>query len=107
MWTLRSVPAFRPTEHIEIDHSMRPDWCMSPVPKLFWKGYKGTPPPSEYFYQGLYDYPIFEGEIYQSNYLWKSGAFTYKGASNKNTEYSGADYLYLYWLSQYAGLDWN
>lgn len=107
MWTLRSVPAIRPTDHIEIDHSMRPDWCLSPVPKLFWKGYKGTPPPSEYFYQGLYDYPIFEGEIYQSNYLWKSGAFTYKNTSNKNMEYSGADYLYLYWLSKYAGLDWN
>lgn len=107
MWTLRSVPAIRPTEAIEIDHSMRPDWCLSPVPKLFWKGYKGTPPPSEYFYQGLYDYPIFEGEIYQSNYLWKSGAFSYKGTSSKNVEYSGADYLYLYWLSQYAQLDWN
>lgn len=106
-WTLRSVPAVRPIEHIEIDHSLKPDWCISPVPKLFWKGYKGTPPPSSYFYQGLYDYPIFEGEIYQSNYLWKSGAFGYKGTSQKNIEYSGADYLYLYWLSQYAQLNWD
>jgi len=45
MWTLRSIPAIRPTEYIEIDHSMKPDWCLSPVPKLFWKGYRGIPPP--------------------------------------------------------------
>lgn len=107
MWVLRSVPMPRPLLDVQIDHSMKPEWCLSPVPRLFWKGFKTPPPPPSYFYQGLYDYPIFEMAGYASTYLWKDGAFTYKGTSSTEREHSGADYLYLYWLSRYAGLNWN
>lgn len=107
MWTLRSVPASRKPLDMEFDHSMKADWCLSPIPRLFWKGFKSPPPPPSYFYQGLYEYPLFEAAAYGSTYLWKDGAFKYKGSSDANIEHSGADYLYLYWMSRYAGLDWN
>ncbi|MCM2350863.1 MAG: hypothetical protein NDI69_12645 [Bacteriovoracaceae bacterium] len=106
-WVLRSVPVSRPLLDVEIDHSMKPEWCLSPVPKLFWKGFASPPPPPSYFYQGLYDYPLFELKSYFSTYMWKDGAFSFKGSASKNMEHSGADFLYLYWLSQYAGLDWK
>lgn len=106
-WVLRSVPYSRVPQDLDIDHSMRPDWCLSPIPRLFWKGFKSPPPPPAYFYQGLYEYPIFESGAFESAYLWKDTAFRIKKFVTPNKEHSGADYLYLYWMSRYAGLDWN
>lgn len=106
-WALRGIPYSRLPLDLDFDHSMKSDWCLSPIPRLFWKGFKSPPPPPSYFYQGLYDYPIFEAAAYGTTYVWKDGAFKYKGSSNSSTEHSGADFLYLYWMSRYAGLDWH
>ncbi|MGE3608404.1 MAG: hypothetical protein AB7I27_02360 [Bacteriovoracaceae bacterium] len=107
LWNLRAIPIPRPTQDIEIDHSLDPDWCLSPMPQLFWKAYMPTPPPAKYFFQGILDYPIFEQLAYTSNYFWKDSPFDFQAAVAPGIESSGADYLYLYWMMKYSGLDWN
>jgi len=104
-WGLREVPYPRPTfMDVEIDHSMRPEWCLSPIPRLFWKAAKTPPPPVSYFYQGLYNYPLYEQEAFSSNFIWKDGAFSYQATHPQGLEVSGVDYLYAYWMARYAGL---
>ncbi|MBS1971602.1 MAG: hypothetical protein JSU04_14925 [Bdellovibrionales bacterium] len=104
-WGLREIPYPRPTFlDVEVDHSLNPEWCLSPIPRLFWKAAKTPPPPVDYFYQGLYNYPIFEQEAFDSNFVWKSGAFAYQTSHPAGLEYSGVDYLYAYWVARYAGL---
>lgn len=102
-WGLREIPYPRPNLDVTIDHSLRPDWCMSPIPRLFWKSLKKPEPPVSYFYQGLYNYPVFELQAFTSNFVWKDGAFLYQGSHSKGVENSGVDYLYAYWLARYVG----
>lgn len=106
-WGLREVPMPRPRVDADIDHSLNPNWCISPIPNTFWKAFQSPPPPVSYFYQGLYDYPVFEMTSYTSDFLWKDGAFNYKGSASATTESSGADFLFAYWMMRYAGLHWD
>ncbi|MNL53501.1 hypothetical protein D3C87_1767530 [compost metagenome] len=77
---------------------------MSPVPKEFWEPLKNPPPPTSYFYQGLYSYPVFEFQAFSSNFIWKDSAFTYETANLKDMEKSGVDYLFAYWMARYGGV---
>ncbi|UOF00323.1 hypothetical protein [Bdellovibrio reynosensis] len=104
VWGLREIPYPRPNLDVNIDHSLRPDWCMSPIPRLFWKSLKKPEPPVSYFYQGLYQYPTFELNAFTSNFLWKEQGFAYQGGHAKGVEYSGVDYLYAYWMARYSGM---
>lgn len=102
-WSLREIPFPRPNVEVSIDHSLKPDWCLSPTPRLFWKAANKPEPPVDYFYQGLYSYPVFEMNAFDSNFVWKDSAFIYKSNHTKGIELSGVDYLYAYWLARYSG----
>ncbi|WII73884.1 hypothetical protein QJS83_08335 [Bdellovibrio sp. 22V] len=104
VWGLREIPYPRPNLDVSIDHSLRPDWCMSPIPRLFWKSVKKPEPPIYYFYQGLYSYPVFELTAFSSGFLWKDQAFGFSEGHAKGVENAGVDYLYAYWLAKYAGI---
>ncbi|WP_413559277.1 hypothetical protein [Bdellovibrio sp. HCB209] len=103
-WGLREIPYPRPNLDVSIDHSLRPDWCISPIPRLFWKALKKPEPPNEYFYQGLYNYPVFEHQAFTSNFVWKDTAFGFKDSHSRGSENAGVDYLYAYWLARYVGV---
>ncbi|KYG60751.1 hypothetical protein AZI85_12230 [Bdellovibrio bacteriovorus] len=104
IWGLREIPYPRPNLDVNIDHSLRPEWCMSPIPRLFWKSLKKPEPPVSYFYQGLYSYPVFELSAFSSGFLWKDSAFAYTESHNRGVEQAGVDYLYAYWLARYSGV---
>lgn len=104
LWGLREIPYPRPAFDVDTDHSLKPEWCMSPIPRIFWKAFKNPMPPMTYFYQGLYNYPAYEQDAYDNNFLWKTAAFMYKDGHDKNVEYSGVDFLYAYWVARYAGI---
>ncbi|MBV2168601.1 MAG: hypothetical protein KUL82_07830 [Bdellovibrio sp.] len=104
VWGLREIPYPRPNLTVSIDHSLKPEWCISPIPRLFWKAVKKPEPPIDFFYQGLYNYPLFEYQAFASNFVWKDSAFLYQTSHNKGDENSGVDYLYAYWLARYVGV---
>ena len=101
---LRQVPYPRPNLDLAVDHSLSPDWSVSPVPRMFWKAFKRPMASIDFFYQGLYDYPFFEQSALNSNFLWKDAAFMYKLDRGRGVEYGSVDYLYSYWMARYAGL---
>lgn len=104
-WGMKEIPYPRPTFlDVDVDHSLNPEWCMSPIPRLFWKAANTPVPPVSYFYQGLYNYPIYELEAFDSTFIWKGGAFTYKTSHAAGVESAGMDYLYAYWVARYAEL---
>ncbi|NUN05102.1 MAG: hypothetical protein HUU57_05000 [Bdellovibrio sp.] len=105
VWALREIPYPRPNLDVEIDHSLKPDWVMSPTPRLFWKAAKKPEPQIDYFYQGLQSYPIFELHAFSSNMIWRDQAFAYKVKTTKGLQNPGVDYLYAYWLSRYVDLN--
>lgn len=102
-WGLRDIPFPRPNVDMTIDHSLKPEWCLSPTPRLFWKAANKPEPPVEYFYQGLYSYPVYEMNAFDSNFIWKDSAFIFKSNHVKGIELTGVDYLYAYWLARYSG----
>ncbi|MNL29712.1 hypothetical protein D3C87_1514050 [compost metagenome] len=102
-WGLRDIPFPRPNVEMSIDHSLKPDWCLSPTPRLFWKAANKPEPAIDYFYQGLYSYPVFEMNAFDSGFVWKDSAFVYKSNHVKGLELTGVDYLYAYWLARYSG----
>ncbi len=102
-WGLRDIPYPRPNLDVAIDRSLDPSWCVSPIPKLFWKVFKKWEPPEGYFYQGMYSYPVFEMDAFGSNMVWKDSAFRFKISHTKGEELAGVDYLYAYWLARYSG----
>ncbi|HEY1078735.1 MAG TPA: hypothetical protein VGE46_01510, partial [Bdellovibrio sp.] len=105
VWALREIPYPRPNLDVEIDHSLKPDWVLSPTPRLFWKAAKKPQPPIEYFYQGLQSFPIFEHHAFYSNMIWRDQAFAFQAKTTKGLQNPGVDYLYAYWLAKYADLN--
>lgn len=103
-WALREIPFPRPRFDVSIDYSKRPEWSMSPIPRVFWKSFKDPQPPIKSFYQGLYSYPLFELQAFSSSFLWKDSAFNFELASAQGYEQPGVDYLYTYWMGRMAGL---
>ncbi len=103
LWSLRDIPYPRSPYSASYDYRLRPDWCLSAWPDMPWKRLTGNPPPWEYHYQGAYDYPIFESFAFGSTYIWKDGAFSYRGSTSP-VEMPSADYLYMYWMARYAGM---
>lgn len=102
LWGLREFPYPRPAFDVEIDFSKRPDWCLSPQPTNMENANEPNPP--EHFYQGLYDYPIFQKLAWSNDYIWKSNAYKYKTQASKNIQYNSADYLYAYWMARWSHL---
>ncbi|WP_413583096.1 hypothetical protein [Bdellovibrio sp. HCB288] len=103
-WGIREIPYPRPNLDVTINHSLNPEWCISPIPRLFWKALKIPEPPNEYFYQGLYNYPVFEYQAFTSNFVWKDTAFGFKDSASRGSENAGVDYLFAYWLARYVGV---
>ncbi len=102
IWGLREFPYPRLEFDVEIDYSKRPDWCLSSQPQSL-ENSKG-PHSMDYFYQGLYEYPIFQKISWGNDYVWKSEAYSYKTGASKNIEHSSADYLFAYWMARWSHL---
>jgi hypothetical protein len=88
-WTLRS--ARYPKTPIVVDHSLNPNFSISPFPNLPWKlDWTTTDRRGSLTWLPLFEVP---GDVYQ----WKDGR-TFAGGAV--TESSSVDYLHLYWFSR-------
>lgn len=102
VWALREIPVQRSFHAITYDFSWRPDWSISAWPKMPWK-YLRDEKEMTFFYQGAYNFPIFECEALQSDNYW-TGAFSFKGGNRKQIREGRVDYLYVYWMARFAKL---
>lgn len=106
-WTLREFPYPRPQMDISYDHSISTEWCVNPLPGMFWKAANKQAPKPEFMFESLYSYPAFESGGIGSNFLWKGLYFDYQGGSSRGNTNNAIDYLYVYWMARYAGLSLN
>jgi hypothetical protein len=97
-WRLREIPA--PQTQMNVDHSIRSDFVMSPFPISPWKGDWAQPGTDRT--QSLRAYPLFESMTY-TVYDWKEPPFMYK-VNSTGLNYPGADCLIAYWLGRYLGV---
>ncbi len=104
VWSLREIPINRSGYDLSFDYSLKPDWSISWWPKLPWKSVKDRKTVDIHI-QGAYAYPLFESFGMYTNFIWKDQAFNYKGQSSKSIKAPGSDYLYMYWMMKYGGLD--
>lgn len=104
IWALREIPYPRPALDVTIDYSLKPEWCLSPTPRSFWITQAQHAQAADLFFQGLFSYPAFELSAFSSSFLWQESAFQFQARNQKGIENSGVDYLYAYWLAQYAGV---
>lgn len=104
IWGLREIPYPRPRYEVEWDHSIKPEWCISPFPRLPWKFLADDPPPPSFGYQGVMAYPVFESHAFSSNYIWKDTAFPFRQSAAATEEYGGVDYIHWYWLARKIGM---
>lgn len=102
VWLLREVPLIRVPHSLHYDFSMRPDWSLSGWPRLPWKYWNKETEVSR-FYQGAYDFPIFEGKATETDNYWIS-AFGFRGGASAQSRYGRVDYLHMYWMGRLGGL---
>ncbi|MCB1154780.1 divergent polysaccharide deacetylase family protein, partial [bacterium] len=96
IWTMREVPF--PKEQFYIDPRVDPDYCVSPLPSLFWKldwmdGGR---------HQGLYAKPIFQRGA-ATAYYWKDNPLAVDQTPGSIKDPS-ADYTHAYWMGRYFGI---
>lgn len=106
-WALREFPYPRPAMDIKYDHSISTEWCLSPLPGMFWKAANKKLAPTEWFFESLYSYPAFESAGISSNFMWKDLYFGYQGSVSRGGTNNAIDYLYVYWMAKSAGLNLN
>lgn len=102
VWLLREVPALRYAHSISYDFTLRPDWSLSFWPLLPWK-YWGENTSISRYYQGAYEFPIFENKATESENYWKA-AFEFRGGGSANNRHGRIDYLNVYWMGRLSGL---
>lgn len=105
VWALREMPYPRPNLDVEIDYSLRPDWTLSPIPARFWEQPDKTALQEGHYFKGLISYPYYEIQAFNGTFRWGESPFEFKSEHNKELEHLGVDYLYVYWLARYIGLD--
>ncbi len=104
IWGLREFPIEKPGFDGEVDHSLNPNWVISPFPRLFWKYFVKKDLPASFGYQGIQSMPLFQMAVFDDNYIWKSASFRFRTKVNKNVTYAGVDYLHAYWLARWSGI---
>jgi len=106
-WTLREYPYPRARMDISYDHSFGPEYCVNPLPGMFWKAANKKHGPTEWFFKSLYSYPAFESGGLSGNFMWKDLYFTASGATSRGQTNNAVDYLYVYWMARSSGLTLN
>ncbi len=98
IWVLREFPA--PKAFHQIDWTLNPDFCLSPVPNLPWK-FDWTEGGQWHRSFSLSTYSLIER--IPSNIQWKQKPGEFTGGVT-TMEYSGVDYLHAYWFGRYHGV---
>lgn len=96
IWVMREI--LMPKLEHNIDHRIKPSWCMSPYPSLFW--YMDWKLPG-HRRQGIYAYPNFERP--STDTLWTSNYLTCWGSESSREPHS-VDFLHAYWMLRYYNI---
>lgn len=102
VWGLREFPVPDYKHSVSFNFMLKPDWCMSAWLHLPWKSLV-EPKPLAFYYQGVYNYPLFEGQALDTDNAWTS-AFQYAGGSSPKHRNGRIDFLHVYWMGRLSGL---
>lgn len=104
LWSLRQIPKKALKHDIVFDYRLRPQWCASGSPLRPWKYYVERDWLPERSLQGVCNYPLFEGSSFDTDNIWATEAFRFRGAAGTKHKHGRMDFLYVYWLGRISGL---
>lgn len=92
LWRMREIPLERAKYFVNWE--INPDYCVSPLPELFWKNDWTTSNRK----QSIRAYPVFEKS--GTNYFWKDNILNGNlGGGGENS--SGLDFYIAYWFGRF------
>jgi hypothetical protein len=97
---LHEFPGSKPSTVFHMDHSLDPDFVLSPFPSQPWK-FIDKNRPLNLGYQSLISYPLFQSPALTSHWVWRESPFAFRTHQDGLQGYSGADYLFAYWMGRY------
>ncbi len=106
VWYMREIPMYKKEYNILSDLSARPEFSISHWPYLPWKSAREKRD-VQYHIQSATNYPQYEHKGFNSNFVMKDHPFSIAEQSWKNHKTAGADFVFLYWMSRYGGLNWE
>ena len=100
VFILHEFPGSKPVNAFRIDHSISDDFTLSPYPSQPWK-FIDKNRPVALGYQSLVSYPLFQSAALTSHWAWRESPFSFRADQDALQGYSGADYLFAYWMGRY------
>ncbi len=100
VFILHEFPGEKPIGAFRIDHSISEDFILSPLPSQPWK-FIDKNRPIALGYQSLVSYPLFQSAALTSHWAWRESPFSFRADQDGSQGYSGADYLFAYWMGRY------
>lgn len=100
IFNLHEFPGAKPIGEFAIDHSIDPDFVLSPYPAQPWK-FLDSKRPESFGYQSLISYPFFQSAALCTHWAWRDSPFAFRAETPDTLGFTGADYLFAYWLARY------
>ncbi|HNW82400.1 MAG TPA: hypothetical protein PKG52_05840 [bacterium] len=93
LWRMREIPLER--AKFFVNWEINPDYCVSPLPELFWKNDWTTSNRK----QSIRAYPVFEKS--GTNYFWKDNILNGNIGGGGGERSSGLDFYIAYWFGRF------
>ncbi|HSW61591.1 MAG TPA: hypothetical protein VLJ60_12385 [bacterium] len=95
-WRMREIPVDR--ARFYVDWEINPQYCVSPIPELFWKNDWTTSNRK----QSIRAYPVFEKS--GTNYFWKDNILNGNRGGGGEKGVSALDFYIAYWYGRFMNV---
>lgn len=102
---LSDMPYPRANSEMTIDQSIKQNWVVSLIDQNFQRSPNAVVGENKNSKNAAIIYPIYELGAYSSSFLLKESPFKSQAVTSKGYENPAVDYLYVYWMSRYMGLE--
>ncbi len=102
---LSDMPYPRANSEMTIDQSIKQNWVASLIDQNFQRSPNAVNAKNRKPQNAAIIYPIYELGAYSSSFLLKESPFKSQAVTAKGYENPAVDYLYVYWMSRYMGLE--
>ncbi len=93
---IQEIPYPVPDLTISYDHSYSEDFCLSPIPFLFWKAFSKKMGTADEHVSTLTNLPLYASTGISSNFVLKDAYFHFRGQTNGTVRYAPVPILFAW-----------